>query len=113
MMKNWLSALDGLAERAMETVPLIRVTNISRTLESLKDAGVWCLGLEGSAEASLNDCPMPPRTALVLGAEGHGLRRLVRQSCDMLARIPITDFTESLNISNAAAIALYEYKRAL
>lgn len=104
-------ALARAASGALEAVPLIRVTNIARTLRSLRDDGVRCLGLAGEAAATLGEVPLGGRIALVLGAEGAGLRRLVREACDTLLRIPISPGVESLNLSVAAAVALYACAR--
>jgi len=101
-------ALAKAASGAIERVELVRVTNIKRAMDKLKDAGFWCIGLDGAAETAITDADLPPRTALVLGAEGPGLRRLTLESCDLLVHIPIGGGVESLNLSNAAAIALYE-----
>ncbi len=96
------------ASGALETVPLVHVVNLARTLDSLKEAGFWCVGLDGAAATDLRDIEKPARTAVVLGSEGEGLRRLTRERCDFLVRIPISGKVESLNLSNAAAVALYE-----
>jgi len=104
-------ALAKAASGALETVPLVRVTNIARALEWLKKCGFWCLGLEAGAEPSLADAAPEGPCVLVLGSEGAGLRRLTRENCDLLAHIPIRDTVESLNLSTAAAIALYELAR--
>lgn len=103
--------LAKAASGALETIPLIRVTNIVRALVILKEAGYWCLGLDGKAETALNASRLSAKTSLILGAEGAGLRRLTRESCDELARIPMSANMASLNISNAAAISLYEVYR--
>ena len=86
----------------------MRVTNVARALESLKRAGVWCIGLDSTAAQPLRDAKVAGPIALILGAEGEGLRRLTRESCDALVRIPHSGPLASLNVSNAAAIALYE-----
>jgi len=99
------------ASGALETVPMIRVTNLSRALEQLKEAGFWTVGLDGNSETSMEKLEWPARAVLVLGSEGKGLRRLTRENCDYLVRIPMTPAMESLNLSNAAAIALYEAYR--
>jgi 23S rRNA (guanosine2251-2'-O)-methyltransferase len=100
-----------VASGAAETVPLFRVTNLARTLDSLKDAGVWLVGLAGEADQDLYDVDLTGPVALVLGAEGEGLRRLTREKCDHLARIPMAGAVESLNVSVAAGICLYEAVR--
>jgi 23S rRNA (guanosine2251-2'-O)-methyltransferase len=95
------------ASGALERVPWVRVVNLARALEEIGEAGFWRIGLAGDASTDLKDALGPPRVALVLGAEGAGLRQNTREHCDALARLPITDAIESLNVSNAAAIALY------
>lgn len=106
-------ALAKAASGALERVPLVRVTNLARALWQMKDAGFWCTGLDAEAREVLGQVALPSRLALVLGAEGAGLRRLTRETCDSLVRIPIGAEAESLNLSNAAAIALYEWRRTL
>ncbi len=100
------------ASGALETVPMVRATNLARTLEQLKNAGFWSVGLDGAGETGIDALDWPKKSIVVLGAEGKGLRRLVRESCDFLVRIPMTPAMESLNLSNAAAIAFYEAFRA-
>lgn len=99
------------ASGAADKVPLVRVVNLARALWALKDGGFWCVGLDPAAEHALGDGELEGRVALVLGAEGRGLRRLTRETCDALLRVPIVAGTDSLNLSNAAAIALYELNR--
>jgi 23S rRNA (guanosine2251-2'-O)-methyltransferase len=96
---------------AVDRVPLIEVANLARTLRELKDAGVWLTGLAGEAEASLYDVDLTGKTALVMGGEGEGMRRLTREACDHLARIPMPGQMESLNVSVATGVALFEAVR--
>jgi 23S rRNA (guanosine2251-2'-O)-methyltransferase len=95
------------ASGALERMPWARVVNLARALDEIGEAGFWRIGLTGDAETELKDALGPPRVALVLGAEGPGLRPNTREHCDAVARLPITDAVESLNVSNAAAVALY------
>jgi 23S rRNA (guanosine2251-2'-O)-methyltransferase len=89
----------------------VRVVNLARAIDRLKRDGFWCIGLDDAADRTLASLRPTGRIALALGSEGSGLRRLTRERCDMLARLPTrTDFA-SLNVSNAAAIALYELAR--
>jgi 23S rRNA (guanosine2251-2'-O)-methyltransferase len=100
-------ALAKAASGALERVPWARVVNLARALEEIGEAGFWRIGLAGDAETELKEALGPARVALVLGAEGAGLRHNTREHCDALARLPISDAVESLNVSNAAAVALY------
>jgi 23S rRNA (guanosine2251-2'-O)-methyltransferase len=106
------AALARTASGALETVPVVREVNLSRTIQTLQKAGYWVMGLEGTATRSLAEaCPRDRRVALVLGAEDTGLRRLQRETCDELVRLPILPAMESLNVSAAATAALYELAR--
>lgn len=100
-------ALAKAASGALERVPWARAVNLARALGDIADAGFWRIGLTGDSETELKDALGPKRVALVLGAEGAGLRPNTREHCDALARLAISDSVESLNVSNAAAIALY------
>lgn len=95
------------ASGALEIVPWVRVVNLARALESAAEAGYWRIGLAGEAEATLAEALPAGPVALVLGAEGEGMRQNIAAHCDALARLPIGERMESLNVSNAAAIALY------
>jgi 23S rRNA (guanosine2251-2'-O)-methyltransferase len=95
------------ASGALERVPWARVVNLARALEEIGEAGFWRIALTGEAGTDLKDALGPSRVALVLGAEGAGLRPNTREHCDALARLPIGNAVESLNVSNAAAVALY------
>jgi len=104
-------ALAKAAAGAVERTPIVRVVNLSRALDQLADAGWRTVGLAGSGERTLAEALDGAPTVLVLGSEGEGLRRLVAEHCDEVARIPMPGGFESLNVSNAAAIALYEAAR--
>ncbi len=104
-------ALAKAAAGAVERTPIVRVVNLSRALDELTEAGWRAVGLAGSGERSLAEALDGSPTVLVLGSEGEGIRRLVAEHCDEIARIPMPGDFESLNVSNAAAIALYEASR--
>ena len=96
------------ASGALELVPLITVSNLTRALKTLKDIGFWCVGMDGRAPRTLRETDLPDKIALIMGSEGFGLRRLTAENCDYTVKLPISERVESLNVSNAAAIALYE-----
>ena len=96
---------------AADRVPIVSATNLARALRHLKDAGVWLVGLAGDAPQSLYALDLQGPMAIVLGSEGEGLRRLTRQNCDFLARIPMRGDIDSLNVSVTAGIALFEALR--
>lgn len=95
------------AAGTLEVVPWVRVVNLSRALDEIAEAGFWRVGLTGHAKATLGEVMGAGRVALVLGAEGEGMRQNTEAHCDELARLPISPKVESLNVSNAAAVALY------
>lgn len=96
---------------AAEITPFIAVTNLSRTMEQLKDAGIWLVGAAGEAETVLHEIDLKGKVGLIMGAEGKGLRRLTKDHCDYLARIPMQGSVSSLNVSVATGICLYEINR--
>jgi 23S rRNA (guanosine2251-2'-O)-methyltransferase len=100
-----------VASGAAETVPYFMVTNLARTLGELKERSIWCLGLSDEATQTLYQSDLKSATALVLGAEGAGLRQLTRKTCDALVSIPMLGAVESLNVSVASGICLYEAVR--
>ena len=105
------SVVSKVACGAAESVPVIRVTNLVRTMESLKELGIWIYGAADEAEYSLYDLDGHAPIALILGAEGEGLRRLTREHCDGLFSIPMLGSVSSLNVSVATGVALYEVVR--
>lgn len=104
-------ALAKAASGALDIIPYIEVVNIARALDQLAERGFWRIALAGDGESSLAEAVPAGDVALVLGSEGAGIRRLVREHCEASAFIPISKTMESLNVSNAAAIALYELRR--
>jgi 23S rRNA (guanosine2251-2'-O)-methyltransferase len=100
-----------VAVGAAETVPLIQVTNLTRTLKHIQQEGVWVVGTAGEAEQMIFECKMQGAIALVMGAEGKGMRRLTRETCDELVKLPMAGAVSSLNVSVAAGICLFEVVR--
>ena len=100
-----------VASGAAETVPYFMVTNLARTLGELKERSIWCLGLSDEADRTLYQSDLKGPTALVMGAEGTGLRQLTRKTCDALVSIPMLGAVESLNVSVASGVCLYEAVR--
>ena len=113
--KDRSATVDGVVRKvaagAAEFVPVATITNLARTLDLLKDRGVWVVGTDGAASQSLYESDLNRPLALVLGAEGAGMRRLTRERCDFLVRIPMAGQVESLNVSVAAGVALFEARR--
>ena len=113
--KDRSAAVDGVVRKvaagAAEFVPVASVTNLARTLDQLKDAGIWVVGTDGEADQGLYQADLNRPLALVLGAEGTGIRRLTRERCDFLVHIPMAGQVESLNVSVAAGVALFEARR--
>jgi 23S rRNA (guanosine2251-2'-O)-methyltransferase len=113
--KDRAAAVDGVVRKvaagAAEFIPVASVTNLVRTLQALKERGIWVVGTDGEAPQALYVADLKRPLALVLGAEGVGMRRLTRERCDFLVRIPMAGQVESLNVSVAAGIALFEARR--
>lgn len=101
------AVLAKSASGAMDIIPLVYAGNLAQALEEMKKAGYWVAGLDGEAKTDIKDAKLTGKTALVLGAEGKGLRRLTAEHCDLLVKLPIHSQMDSLNVSNAAAVALY------
>jgi 23S rRNA (guanosine2251-2'-O)-methyltransferase len=113
--KDKSAKLNGTARKvacgAAETVPLVQVTNLARTLREIKDAGVWVVGTAGETDTELFDANLTGPIAVVMGAEGDGMRRLTREHCDLLVKIPMAGTVSSLNVSVATGICLFEVLR--
>ncbi len=99
------------AAGATETIPMISVTNISQCIKALKQEGYWVIGMDGNTSLELKPDLFSKKTIIVLGSEEKGMRKLTRDSCDYIVKIPISSSMESLNVSNAAAIAMYEFHK--
>jgi 23S rRNA (guanosine2251-2'-O)-methyltransferase len=113
--KDRAAAVDGVVRKvaagAAEFVPVASVTNLARAIDLLKERGIWVVGTDGAAPQTLYEADLKRPLALVLGAEGTGMRRLTRERCDFVVRIPMTGQVESLNVSVAAGVALFEARR--
>jgi 23S rRNA (guanosine2251-2'-O)-methyltransferase len=113
--KDRAAAVDGVVRKvaagAAEFVPVASVTNLARSIDMLKERGIWVVGTDGEAPQTLYAADLKRPLALVLGAEGGGMRRLTRERCDFLVRIPMAGQVESLNVSVAAGVALFEARR--
>ncbi len=95
----------------IEHLPISRVTNLSRAIEKLKDAGFWIVGMDGYAQTTLDQLDTSGKLAIVMGSEGKGMRRLVEENCDITIRLPMSPLAESLNVATAASIVLYEINK--
>ena len=104
-------AVSKVASGAAEATPYLMVTNLARTLDELKEREIWVVGADESAESTLFAADLPKSIAWVLGAEGEGMRRLTRERCDLLVKVPMRGAVQSLNVSVAAGICLYESVR--
>ncbi len=107
------AVVRNVASGAADTVPYIQVSNLARALQLMKDNNIWIIGTSGDADAGIYDCTTSARLAIVMGSEGKGMRRLTRESCDELVHIPMQGSVESLNISVATGICLFELRRHL
>jgi 23S rRNA (guanosine2251-2'-O)-methyltransferase len=105
------ATVSKVASGAAESVPYYMVTNLARTLDELKERSIWIVGADERAEKTLYDSELPASIAWVLGAEGEGMRRLTRERCDLLARIPMRGSVASLNVSVASGVCLFESRR--
>jgi 23S rRNA (guanosine2251-2'-O)-methyltransferase len=105
------ATVSKVASGAAESTPYIMVTNLARTLGELKERNIWIVGADERAEQTLHEANLPDAIAWVLGAEGEGMRRLTRETCDLLVRIPMLGEVQSLNVSVAAGVALFESVR--
>lgn len=104
-------AMVKAAAGMIEYLPVVRVTNLSRAIEKLKDEGFWTVGMDGYAKTTIDKLEKPLKTAIIMGSEGKGMRRLVEENCDISVKLPMSPLTESLNVATAAAIALYEINK--
>ena len=104
-------ALLKAAAGTYESLPICRVTNLSRAIEQLKKAGFWIIGMDGYAKTTVDKMDKSGKNAIIMGSEGKGMRRLVEESCDVAIKLPISQNVESLNVSTAAAIVLYEMNK--
>ena len=104
-------AMDKAAAGMIEYLPIVRVTNLSRAIEQLKEVGFWVIGMDGYAKTTIAELKKGGKNVIVMGSEGKGMRRLVEESCDIAVRLPISPKVESLNVATATAIALYEINK--
>jgi 23S rRNA (guanosine2251-2'-O)-methyltransferase len=107
------ATVSKVASGAAEVIPYFMVTNLARTLDELKERDIWVVGTDERAEHTLYEADLPKAMAWVLGAEGEGMRRLTRERCDQLVRIPMSGSVASLNVSVASGVCLFESRRRL
>lgn len=107
------ATVSKVASGAAETIPYFMVTNLARTLDELKERSIWIVGADERADKTLYDAELPAAVAWVLGAEGEGMRRLTRERCDLLVKIPMAGNVASLNVSVASGVCLFESRRRL
>jgi 23S rRNA (guanosine2251-2'-O)-methyltransferase len=105
------SVVEKVACGGVDVVPFVAVTNLARTLKELQQLGIWLVGLDGQSELAIGDVDLTGAIAIVMGGEGSGMRRLTKKHCDYLAKIPMSGNIESLNVSVATGVALYEVSR--
>lgn len=105
------AAMAKASVGTIEHLPISRVTNLSRAIEKLKDAGFWIVGMDGYAQTTLDQLDTSGKLAIVMGSEGKGMRRLVEENCDISIRLPMSPLAESLNVATAASIVLYEINK--
>ncbi len=105
------AVVRNVASGAAETTPFIQVSNLAQAIRKLKDNNIWVVGADGDADTSVFDSTSSKRLAIVMGSEGRGMRKLTRDSCDELVTIPMSGKVESLNVSVATGICLFEYRR--
>ncbi len=112
--KNSPSETGSMAKASagmIEYLPIVRVTNLSRAIEKLKDADFWTIGMDGYAKTELANLKKGGKTAIIMGSEGKGMRRLIEENCDITIKLPMNEKVESLNVATAAAIVLYEINK--
>lgn len=107
------NAMAKIACGALDMIPLVQVTNLSQAMELCKKEGYWAIGLDGHTDKNITDVSLDAKSLIVMGAEGKGLRHKTREHCDHLVKLPMSDQMESLNVSNAAAIAMYSVFTAI
>lgn len=112
--KNAPSETGSMAKASagmIEHLPIVRVTNLARAIGQLKDAGFWTIGMDGYAQTTVSELKKGDKNAIIMGSEGKGMRRLVEENCDITVKLPMNPLVESLNVSTAAAIILYEMNK--